>query len=233
VQDSSGKLIFNLVPTSSGATTRTLSGTWTDSNGTTKILIGTETPEGEIPESEAKKLLPPGLVEILPLITALGTIVAMVGGVVAMLWIGKQWKEKNLERAEKEAKARENPDDEELQDDAEEALVQEQQGKDAKNLAGDNLQAAADKVEELNEEEEEEIPLIDNRRRDPLPEPEDVQADLEAVQQAQQEPELQAAAEQLAEQVDPSPIVLEGEEAAQSGDSVTVENGPLMVDEEA
>jgi hypothetical protein len=231
VQDTSGKLIFNLVPTTSGATTRTLSGTWTDSDGATKILIGTETPDGETSddkkkqEDEQKKLLPPGLVEILPLITALGTVVAMAGGVAAMLWIGKQWREKNLERAAKEAEARAKADDEQAQEDAEVAARADQEAQRAQGRVGGQMENDADEVENLDEEG---LDLLRNRvNRAPMPPPEIVQDDLEALRQELEGTDWDLLADKLAEMAPPDPVV------SQEGEGSGADNLLLDIESES
>ncbi|WP_299921674.1 hypothetical protein [uncultured Pelagimonas sp.] len=228
VQNSAGKLIFNLIPTQTNTTERVFSGTWTDSDDKKHLVIGTET-SGDVSEKD-KKLLPPGLVELLPLITALGSIVAMVGAVAAMLWIGKQWKEKNLDRAEKERAARDNPDNQQDQQDALQAQQDDQDAAAAQAGQADNVQDAAQQVRDIPDAQFDQA-VRANDAAAPLPDVSDARAGLQAAAAEQQVGEQRDAAAALAEQVDPSPVVVrEGPEG--EGGGVDVDSSVLAMPEE-
>ena len=228
VQNNSGKLIFNLVPTNANTTERVLSGAWTDSDGKKHLIIGSET-SADVSE-EDKKLLPPGLVEILPLISALGTIVAMVGAVAAMLWIGKQWKEKNLDRAEKEREARNNPDNQQDQQDAQRAQQDAQDAAAAQAGQADNVQDAAQQVDGIPDARFDQA-VQANDAAPALPDIEDARAGLQAAAADQQAGDQRAAAAALAEEADPSPVVARDNESGGEPE-LDVDSSVLSIGEE-
>ncbi|MGH1417070.1 MAG: hypothetical protein ACRBB0_26540 [Pelagimonas sp.] len=227
VQNNSGRLIFNLVPTKSNTTERVFSGIWTNSDGKKHLVVGTET-TADVSE-EDKKLLPPGLVEILPLISALGAIVGMFGAVAAMLWIGKQWKEKNLDRQEKEAKARENPDNQQDQDAAQQAQKDDQGAAAAQDGQAANLQDGAAEVAAIPDPVFNQAVQAD-QDAPALPAPADAQAGLEAAVQDQQAGDQRDAAAALAEDIDANPIVVQDEPSGESAPAeVDVESSVLSI----
>lgn len=228
VQDNSGKLIFNLIPTKANVTERILSGTWTDSDGKKHLVIGSET-SAEVSE-EDKKLLPPGLVEILPLISALGTIVAMVGGIAAMLWIGKQWREKNLDRAEKNRIAHENPDNPQEQQDAQRAQQDADDVAAAQGGLANDLDDAAAQVGDIPDARfRDAVEAIDAAPA--LPDLEEARDGLQAAAADQQADEQMEAAVALAEEVEPNPVVVRDVESGGEGE-LDVDSSVLSVGEE-
>lgn len=225
VYDGEGKLVFNLVPSRTGDFQRSFTGTWRVPGGTTQTVVGVQnTNTDSTTQDEQKDALPPALQVLYPTISALSAVALIVGGIVGIAWIRKQWKAMDAEAAQREAEAQADPGNARLREQADAAGRARDEAQGLADQGAQQLRRRRPMLMDMSDEEfDDAVESVsdDEFEMDQLG---DVARDLEAARAAQAAPELERAAAAQARETEAAD--LSGNESEEDGSS-SVEDGAL------